>query len=65
MVQEVGVVEAPKARARRIFVAYPYDFPKADYRRPFIDLANAFDVEFQFADEKITNQHILDKITGR
>jgi hypothetical protein len=36
--------------------------PRADYRRPFNDLAKAFDVEFQFADERITNKQILDKI---
>jgi hypothetical protein len=63
VIQEVTEVEPPAARARRLFVAYPYEIPKADYRRPFTELAKAFDVEFQFADEKITNQHILDKIT--
>jgi hypothetical protein len=54
---------APAARSRRIFVAYPYSLPKRDYRRPFTELQKAFDVEFQFADERITNRHILDKIT--
>jgi len=53
----------PASRTRRMFVAYPYSLPKADYRRPFTDLAKAFDVEFQFADERITNKQILDKIT--
>ncbi len=53
----------PAERTRRLFVAYPYDFPKADYRRPFTELAKAFDVEFQFADERITNKHLLDKVT--
>ncbi len=53
----------PTPRTRRIFVAYPYSIPKADYRRPFKDLAKAFDVEFEFADERITNRQILDKIT--
>lgn len=56
-------IEVPAARARRVFVAYPYSLPKADYRRPFKELAKAFNVEFQFADEKITNKQILDKIT--
>lgn len=51
------------SRTRRVFVAYPYSMPKADYRRPFTELAAAFDVEFQFADEEITNKQILDKIT--
>jgi hypothetical protein len=53
----------PAARARIIFVAYPYSFPEADYRPPFKDLAKAFDVEFQFANEQITSKHILDKVT--
>ena len=44
-------------------MAYPYSIPKKDYRRPFTELAKAFDVEFQFSDERITNKHILDKIT--
>ena len=59
-----AAVAVPARRSRRIFVAYPYSIPKADYRRPFNDLAKAFDdVEFQFADERITNKQILDKIT--
>jgi hypothetical protein len=53
----------PTRRPRRVFVAYPYSFPEDDYRRPFTDLAEAFDVKFQFADERITSQHILEKIT--
>ena len=48
---------------RKLFVAYPYAFPKDDYRRPFTELAKAFNVKFGFADEQITSQHILDKIT--
>jgi len=58
-----GTTEPPAARTRRLFVAYPYELPKVDYRRPFTDLASAFDVEFVFADERITNKQILDKIT--
>jgi hypothetical protein len=50
------------SRTRRVFVAYPYSLPKEDYRRPFDELAGAFDVEFQFADQEITNKQILDKI---
>lgn len=49
--------------SRTIFVAYPYSIPAADYRRPFAELEDAFGVKFIFADEQITNLHILDKIT--
>ena len=48
----------------KIFVAYPYGFPEEDYRRPFADLEESFDVKFVFADAEITSKHILDKITG-
>lgn len=48
---------------RQIFVAYSYRlYPKADYRRVYKALSAAFDVTFVFADEKITNLHILEKI---
>jgi hypothetical protein len=53
---------ATSRRSRRIFVAYPYVLPKADYRRPFNELAKAFGVEFAFADERITSSQILQKI---
>lgn len=52
------------AANRNIFVAYPYSFPEADYRRPFKDLETDFGVKFVYADAQITSQHILDKITG-
>lgn len=54
---------SPTPRSRKIFVAYPYSFPKTDYRRPFTDLAKVFDVELEYADAKITNRQILGKIT--
>lgn len=55
----------PARKPRQIFVAYSYKlYPKADYRRVFADLAKAFKVEFVFADEKITNLHILQKIAN-
>ena len=47
-----------------MFVAYPYKIPKSDYRKVFTTLGKAFQVEFVFADEKITNLHILQKISG-
>ena len=53
----------PARKPRQVFVAYPYTlYDTSDYRRPFKDLAKAFDVQFVFADEKITTLHILQKI---
>lgn len=51
-------------RVVTIFVAYPYSFSEADYRGAFKEVSEDFDVEFVFADERITNVHILEKITG-
>jgi len=53
----------PARNSRQIFVAYPYTlYDKSDYRKPYKDLAKAFNVQFVFADEKITTLHILQKI---
>lgn len=53
----------PTRKPRQVFVAYPYTiYDKTDYRRPFKELAKAFNVEFVFADERITTLHILQKI---
>lgn len=54
----------PSFATRQVFVAYPYSIPKEDYRRPFKEVAKAFDVKFVFADERISNLHILEKIKG-
>jgi predicted nucleotide-binding protein len=55
----------PTRKPRQIFVAYSYKlYPKADYRRVYSDLAKAFQIDFVFADEKITNLHILQKIAN-
>lgn len=55
----------PKKVARQVFVAYSYRlYPEADYRRVYGSLAKAFNARFVFADEKITNLHILEKIQG-
>src|SRR5262245_37605801 len=55
----------PARKPRQIFVAYSYRlYPKADYRRVFQDLTKAFQVDFVFADEKITSLHILQKIAN-
>jgi hypothetical protein len=48
----------------KIFVAYPYAFHKDEYRRPFEAVESSFGVEFHYADQRITNKHILDKITA-
>ena len=56
---------SPSKNPRQVFVAYAYNlYPLADYRRVFRDAAKAFQVEFVFADEKITNLHILQKIAN-
>lgn len=46
-----------------IFVAYSYNlYPKKDFRRIFEELEKSHQVTFIFADEVITNVHILEKI---
>lgn len=48
-----------------VFVACPYMlFPLDDYKKVFGEVGRAYDVSFTFADEKITNQHVLQKITN-
>jgi hypothetical protein len=48
---------------KQVFVAYSYRlYPKADYRKVYKELEEKFDVTFIFADEKITNMHIMKKI---
>jgi hypothetical protein len=60
--QPVALPDREK-RPRHIFVAYPYSlYPEADYRKVFKNVAEAFRVTFLFADEKITDLHILKKI---
>lgn len=55
----------PTRSPRQIFVAYSYKlYPKDDYRKVYSELAKAFQVKFIFADEKITNLHILQKIVN-
>lgn len=70
-IQKNGSASAPtvdgdpsKAALRKqVFVAYSYKlYPKDDYRRVYKDLEQKFDVTFIFADEKITNMHIMKKI---
>lgn len=48
---------------KQVFVAYAYGlYDKRDYRRVFTSLEKTYGVKFIFADEKITNMHILQKI---
>ena len=50
--------------ARQVFVGHPYRlFDMKDYRRIYRSVGKEFGVTFQFADEKITGTHIMDKIT--
>lgn len=52
----------PKIR-KQVFVAYSYKaYPKDDYRKVFKELEKKYEVTFIFADEKITNMHIMKKI---
>lgn len=52
-----------KSMTRQIFVAYAYNiYDKRDYRNVYAQLEKAYGVKFIFADEKITNMHILQKI---
>jgi len=53
----VGEIEG-----RNVFVGYPYALPKDDYRRVFATVGAAHDVTFVFADEELTNKHVLVKI---
>jgi hypothetical protein len=59
-----AAVEATAQPSRKqVFVAYSYRlYPKDDYRRVYKDLEQDYDVTFIFADEKITNMHIMKKI---
>lgn len=48
---------------KQVFVAYSYRlYPKEDYRKLYKELEQKYDVTFIFADEKITNMHIMKKI---
>ncbi|TGK01800.1 hypothetical protein EHQ53_15095 [Leptospira langatensis] len=49
--------------SKQIFVAYSYRlYAKRDYRKIFSNLESIYKVRFIFADEKITNMHIMQKI---
>ena len=47
----------------QVFVAYAYGlYPKDDYRKIYAEIEAEYPVRFIFADEKITNMHIMAKI---
>ncbi|PTY07057.1 hypothetical protein DB347_09585 [Opitutaceae bacterium EW11] len=56
--------QLPLDNARKqVFVAYSYRlYPKDDYRKLYKELEAQHEVTFIFADEKITNMHIMKKI---
>lgn len=55
----------PSKTPRQVFIAYSYNlYPKADYRKVYQEIAKAFEVNFVFADEKVTSLHILQKIAN-
>jgi hypothetical protein len=61
--EEQQQTELPLATRKQVFIAYSYKlYPKADYRRVYKDLESQYEVTFIFADEKITNMHIMKKI---
>lgn len=54
---------ASKSKMKTVFVAYPYKLYRKDhYRRIFKQFEKTHQVTFIFADEKITNMHIMQKI---
>lgn len=56
------MVKSPRP-TRQVFVAYPYNiYPDADYRRVYRSVGKDFDVQFVFADEEVSNEHIMAKI---
>lgn len=51
------------SKTEQVFIAYAYSlYPKDDYRKVFVEIESIYDVQFIFADEKITNMHIMNKI---
>jgi hypothetical protein len=57
------MTDLPQPLQKQVFVAYAYNlYDKRDYRRIFASHEKTYGVKFIFADEKITNMHILQKI---
>jgi len=58
-----GDRETTHPSRRQVFVAYSYKtYPKDDYRKIYREIESKYEVTFIFADEKITNMHIMKKI---
>lgn len=51
-----------RKNSRQVFVAYPYSIPADEYRQAFRDVGIRFGIEFVYADQRITNLHVLAKI---
>lgn len=57
------MTQARENLTKQVFVAYAYNlYDQRDYRKVYTSLEKAFGIKFIFADEKITNMHILQKI---
>jgi predicted nucleotide-binding protein len=53
----------PRQLSKQVFVAYPYRlYPKDDYCKVYKEIERKYEMTFLFADEKITNMHIMKKI---
>lgn len=63
MPEETPIPGLEQPLRKQVFVAYSYRlYPKDDYRKIYKGLEEKYDVTFIFADEKITNMHIMKKI---
>lgn len=50
---------------RHIFVAYPWAlYDRVRYKRAFTTVQKALNVQFIFAEERVSTGHVLDKISG-
>lgn len=57
------MVQTQENLTKQVFVAYAYNlYDQRDYRKVYASLEKSFGIKFIFADEKITNMHILQKI---
>lgn len=57
------MTQARENLTKQVFVAYAYNlYDQRDYRKVFASLEKSFGIKFIFADERITNMHILQKI---
>ncbi len=49
---------------RQVFVAYPWTLytNRNNYKKAYTKLAKALSVDFVFAEDKLADEHVLDKI---